>query len=52
MKFTVRICRPRNPLVAPSRARHAGRHARGEGAQRQQSKHLLRRELDRLKPGP
>lgn len=50
MKFIVPSVKPRNPLVAGSMRRHAGSHDRGKGAQRQQSKRELLRELlpDRL----
>ena len=48
MKITLPRLAPRNPLVAPSRLRHAGAHAAGSGAQRQKNGRELRRELDRL----
>lgn len=54
MKITLPRLAPRNPLVQPSRLRHAGSHAPSSGAQRQKSTRELRRELDRLavKPRP
>jgi hypothetical protein len=45
MKFTIATAKPRNPLVAPSRMRQAGRHASGDKAQRQRGRDELRREL-------
>lgn len=49
MKLTFRKPRPRNPIAAPARARHAGRHGRSEAGLRQQAKTALKRELDRLR---
>jgi hypothetical protein len=45
-KLIVKTAKPRNPLVAPSLRRKAGRH--GPGAQRQQAQAALRREVQRL----
>jgi hypothetical protein len=51
--LTVSSRKPRNPLVAAAKFRHAGRHGQtGHGA-RQQAHRALRRELDRLRyPSP
>jgi hypothetical protein len=48
MKITLPRVAPRNPLVRPSRQRHAGAHAPSGGARRQKSARELRRELERL----
>jgi hypothetical protein len=48
MKITLPRVAPRNPLVRPSRMRHAGAHGRSGCAERQKSRRELRRELDRL----
>ena len=48
MKITLPRIAPRNPLVRPSRMRHAGVHGRSGHAERQKSTRELRRELDRL----
>jgi hypothetical protein len=48
MKITLPRIPPRNPLVRPSRQRHAGAHAPSVGARRQKSAREVRRELDRL----
>lgn len=48
MKITLPRTTPRNPLVRPSRMRHAGVHGATGGAQRQKSTRELRRELERL----
>jgi hypothetical protein len=48
MKITLPRIAPRNPLVRPSRMRHAGAHGPSAGAQRQKSARELRRELERL----
>ena len=45
MKITVKTAKPRNPLVAPTRMRHAGRHDSGDKSHRQRGRHELRREL-------
>ena len=42
--------KPRNPLVAPSMQRQAGRHGAAGKAQRQQAKHVLRQEVRQLLP--
>jgi hypothetical protein len=47
MKLILNTPRPRNPIVLPSRQRHAGRHQR-QGMQRQQGRRELRAELNRL----
>jgi hypothetical protein len=48
MKITLPRVQPRNPLVRPSRLRHAGAHGPAGGAVRQRSSRELRRELERL----
>ena len=48
MKIILPRLAPRNPLVRPSRQRHAGVHARSTTGHRQRSARELRRELDRL----
>ncbi len=45
MKFTIAATKPRNPLVAAARSRHAGAHRRNASAQRQRAAMALRREL-------
>lgn len=45
MKITVTSRKPRNPLVAAVRFRSAGLHRHGTGAQRQEAKRALQREL-------
>lgn len=45
MKFTINTAKPRNPLVAPTRMRQAGRHDSGDQSQRQRGRDELRREL-------
>lgn len=52
MKLILSSLKPRNPLVAPSRMRHAGAHRIAQGARRQQAERELRREIDRLRPSP
>lgn len=47
MSFLLPTLKPRNPLVALTRARRAGRHDAGRKAQRQQDQQALRRELSR-----
>ena len=41
--------KPRNPLVAAARMRHAGRHETPGHSVRQQAAQALRRELGRLR---
>jgi hypothetical protein len=48
MKITLPRIAPRNPLVRPSRQRHAGPHGPSGRAQRLKGARELRRELDRL----
>lgn len=48
MKITLPRLAPRNPLVRPSRSRHAGAHRRIPGGERQKGTRELRRELERL----
>jgi len=48
MKITLRRVAPRNPLVHPSRMRHAGAHGPSGGARRQKSARELRREIERM----
>jgi hypothetical protein len=49
--FTVKVPKPRNPLVKPSRLRAAGAHAGGK--RRQHDERALRQELQRLQhPSP
>jgi hypothetical protein len=48
MKISLPRTTPRNPLVRPSRLRHAGVHGPAGGSQRQKSARELRRELERL----
>ncbi len=50
MKFTIQNPKPRNPLVAASLRRHAGAHQRCRGAERQQFKRELLRELPHPRP--
>jgi hypothetical protein len=45
MKIVIANPKPRNPMVLPSRLRHAGSHQTSRKAQRQQGRHALRREL-------
>lgn len=45
MKITVASRKPRNPLVAAARFRSAGLHRHDRGAQRQDAKRELQREL-------
>jgi hypothetical protein len=52
MKITVKTLKPRNPLVAPARFRHAGSHEAGSRSQRRLAGRALRQELDRLKHSP
>lgn len=48
MKITLPRIAPRNPLVRPSRQRHAGAHGLSSSGQRQRSGRELRRELERF----
>lgn len=48
MKITLPRVPTRNPLVRPSRQRHAGVHGPSGGALRQRNSRELRRELQRL----
>lgn len=48
MKITLPRLAPRNPLVRPSRLRHAGLHALSTAGARQKGARELRRELERL----
>ncbi len=56
MKFTLKLSKPRNPLVAASLRRKAGSHQPCGGARRQQAQNAMRREIaagaDRYKPSP
>jgi hypothetical protein len=52
MKLIMKTPRPRNPLVAASRSRHAGAHGKSNGAKRQQAERGLRQEIERLRPSP
>ncbi len=47
-KLIVKASRPRNPLVAAARFRHAGPHGRGERADRRDGRQALKRELAQL----
>lgn len=46
MLLTVKVRKPRNPLVAPSRQRRAGAHRVSEAARRQKALRELRAELN------
>lgn len=48
MKITLPRVAPRNPLVRPSRMRHAGTHGPSGRALRQKSSRELRREIERM----
>lgn len=52
MKIRIQTLKPRNPIVAPSRMRRAGRHETSASSFRQQARLALRRELDPLKRSP
>jgi hypothetical protein len=52
MKLILKTLKPRNPMVALSRQRHAGSHQPSAGARRQQDRRALRLEVDRLRPSP
>jgi hypothetical protein len=45
MKIVIATAKPRNPLVAPSHLRRAGRHGTSRKALRQQARQALRRDL-------
>jgi len=47
MNFTIQARRPRNPLVALTRARKAGSHRPSIKSSRQTARDALRRELSR-----
>jgi hypothetical protein len=47
-KLIVKASKPRNPLVAAARFRHAGPHGAGTGGQRRDARRALRRELATL----
>jgi hypothetical protein len=47
-KLIVKATKPRNPLVAAARFRHAGQHGAGDGAQRRDGRQALARELSTL----
>jgi hypothetical protein len=46
--LTIKSPKPRNPLVAAARFRHAGKHGAKAGADRRAGASALRRELTRL----
>jgi hypothetical protein len=48
MKIVIPQRRPRNPLVAPTRFRSAGRHRSRRGVQRHDNECAWRRELEGL----
>ena len=52
MKFIVTTRRPRHPLVALARLRHAGSHRPDDRMQRRQAAHALLRELTQLQHSP
>jgi hypothetical protein len=56
LSITLATAKPRNPFVAPTRARRAGAHRPRPGAARAQGKSALRAELrhglDRVAPHP
>lgn len=53
MKIVIHSIQPRNPLVAPTRFRLAGRHRMQTRPRRHDSERALRRELDAMrKPSP
>lgn len=46
-KIRLRLAlKPRNPLVPAAAARKAGAHGKGRGAQRQEARRRMRRELE------
>lgn len=48
LKITAKTLKPRNPLVAPSLFRKAGKHELAGRVRRRQAQHALRRELQAL----
>jgi hypothetical protein len=44
----VKASKPRNPLVAAARFRHAGTHGSADGAERREGRQALKRELSTL----
>jgi hypothetical protein len=44
-RISLKTLKPRNPLVAASRMRHAGAHRRSGGGERQGAERGLQREL-------
>ncbi|MFT3819369.1 MAG: hypothetical protein QM750_17320 [Rubrivivax sp.] len=44
-RISLKTLKPRNPLVAAGRMRHAGAHRRGAGGERQDARRGLQREL-------
>jgi hypothetical protein len=52
MKLILSAPKPRNPFVAASLRRCAGRHGGLRGSQRQATRRELRTELDRLHRSP
>lgn len=49
MKITVKPLKPRNPLVAAARFRHAGSHRTDARTMRRLGSRSLQRDLDQLK---
>ena len=47
-KLIVKASKPRNPLVAAARFRHAGQHGAAQGAARREGHQSLQRELSKL----
>ena len=52
MKITVRLAKPRNPLLAAALQRQAGAHRQSASAQRQHARMALRRELQHERSSP
>ena len=52
MKIVITLPRPRNPLVAAAKFRHAGMHRKAGASRRQQTARRLRRELTEMKHVP
>ncbi len=52
MKISIVPLRPRNPMVAPARFRHAGVHQSAVRSPRQQARRALKRELDQMNRSP
>lgn len=52
MTITMKTRKPRNPLVAAARFRHAGAHRSDRRIGRQQGERALQRELERMKHSP